>query len=91
MRMRDITLDHLDCGISRDQPRKWGIEWDTSAPGLSCHFASERTLRFRWPPSANVGLDGVIYSDCVSNLLMYLGTESALFVRKSVEIIEDPG
>ena len=31
MRMRNITLDHLDRGISRDQPCEWGIEWDTSA------------------------------------------------------------
>jgi hypothetical protein len=52
--------------------------WDLCVPGLSCRFASERTLRFRWPPSANVGLDGVIYSDRVSNLLVYLGAESAV-------------
>src|SRR5712664_3712141 len=71
-------LDHLSSGISSNQTCKWGIEWDLCAPGLSCRFASERTLHFRWPPSANVGLDGVIYSDCVSNLLMYLGAESAV-------------
>ena len=28
------------------------------APGLSCCFASERTLRLKWPLSANVGLRG---------------------------------
>ncbi len=71
-------LDHFGSGISCDQTCKWGIEWDTCAPGLSCRFASERTLHFRWPPSVNVGLDGVIYSDRVSNLLMYLGAESAV-------------
>ena len=58
----------FDCGISRDQACKWCNEWDLCVPGLSCRFASERTLRFRWPPSANVGLDGVIYSDRVSSL-----------------------
>jgi hypothetical protein len=68
----------FDCGISRDQACKWCNEWDLCVPGLSCRFASERTLRFRWPPSANVGLDGVIYSDRVSNLLVYLGAESAV-------------
>ena len=55
-----------------------GVKTDCYAPGLSCRFASERTLHFRWPPSVNVGLDGVIYSDRVSNLLMYLGAESAV-------------
>ena len=74
----NITLDHFDCGISRDQSCEWGTKWDLCAPGLSCRFASERTLHFRWPPSPNVGLDGVIYSDCVSNLLVYLGAESAV-------------
>ena len=34
----DITLDHPDCRIGRDQPCKRGIEWDTCAPGLSCYF-----------------------------------------------------
>ncbi len=79
----------FDCGMSRDQACKWGIEWDSCAPGLSCRFASEQTLQFRWPPSSNVGLGGAVYSDCVSKLLIYQGVEC--FVRKSVEIIEDPG
>src|SRR5882757_31395 len=65
-------------GISSNKTCKCGIEWDLCVPGLSCRFASERTLHFRWPPSANVGLDGVIYSDRISNLLMYFGAESAV-------------
>jgi hypothetical protein len=72
------TICSHGSGIGSNQSCKWGIEWDICAPGLSCRFASERTLHFRWPPSANVGLDGVIYSDRVSNLLMYLGAESAV-------------
>ncbi len=32
MRKRNITLDHFDCGISRDQPCEWGIKWDLCAP-----------------------------------------------------------
>src|ERR1700730_3962718 len=40
-------FDHFGSGISHDQTCKWGIEWDTCAPGLSCCFASERTLRSR--------------------------------------------
>jgi len=31
MPCRLITLDHLYGGISRDQTRKWAIEWDTCA------------------------------------------------------------
>jgi hypothetical protein len=49
-------LDHFDYGISRDQMCKWGIKWDFYAPGSLCCVASERTLYFRWPPSANVDL-----------------------------------
>ena len=51
MSKHNITLDHFDCGISRDQSCEWGTKWDLCAPGLSCCFASERTLRSRWPPS----------------------------------------
>ena len=29
--LHNITLDHFDCGISRNQPCKWGIEWDLCA------------------------------------------------------------
>jgi len=28
----NITLDHAECGISRDQTFKWGIEWDLYGP-----------------------------------------------------------
>jgi hypothetical protein len=41
---------------------------------------------------SNVGLDGVIYSDSVSNLLMYLGAESAVLSEnplKSLRIRAD--
>jgi hypothetical protein len=44
MRMRNITLYHLDCGISRDQPCEWGIEWDTCGPGSLCCVAFRTKL-----------------------------------------------
>jgi hypothetical protein len=47
MRMRNITLDHLDCEISRDQPCEWGIEWDTYAPGLLCVWLSNEAICIR--------------------------------------------
>ena len=34
-------LDHSASEISRDRTCKWGIEWDTCAPGLLCCVASE--------------------------------------------------
>jgi len=41
-------LDHFGSGISCDQTCKWGIEWDTCAPGLLRRVASKRSyLRSR--------------------------------------------
>ena len=34
-------LDHFGSGISCDQTCKWGIEWDTCAPGLLSCVASD--------------------------------------------------
>jgi hypothetical protein len=42
-------LDHFVSGISCDQTCKWGIEWDSYAPGLSCCFASERNFHSAGP------------------------------------------
>ncbi len=41
-------------------------------------FGFETNSPLQMPPSANVGLGGAAYSDCVSNLLVYLGAESAV-------------
>ncbi len=32
IRKRNITLDHFDCGVGRDQPCEWGIKWDLCGP-----------------------------------------------------------
>src|SRR5712672_2157538 len=29
--LQNIVVDHSNCGISRDQPYTWGIEWDLCA------------------------------------------------------------
>ncbi len=34
-------LDHFGSKICRDQTCKWGIEWDTCAPGLLSCVASD--------------------------------------------------
>ena len=45
--LQNITLDHPESGISRDQTCKWGIEWDLCA--LQILSSKERVLRW-WSP-----------------------------------------
>jgi len=39
----EVTHDHFDSVINRDQTCKLGIEWDLCAPGLLCCVASEQS------------------------------------------------
>jgi hypothetical protein len=58
--------------------------------GIIVPFCFGANSPLQMAPSANVGLDGGIYSDCISNLLMYLGTESAVSSENPLKSLRIP-